>query len=385
MATTPYPFVSGAVLTANQLNSTFNVPVNNQTASYVLLASDGGKRVVMNAAGATTITVNTSLFGAGDSVWIHNIGAGTCTITAGTATVNTAASLALAQWEGGQLYFTSAATAIFFRGAGAQYGVATGGSSSSVTVGGINYTLLSFTTDANLVVSRSGLFDVLLVGGGGGGAGSSAGTTGGGGGAGALVGLATTTTLYLAAGTYAVDVGAGGAGINSNGSSSASASYIGSIISAAGGGCGSTFEFTTRGDGASGGGSYRATGFQGLSIDETFGNDGGFGTGTFSGTGASGGGGGYSSAGGNGVTATGGAGGNGVDVSTWTGGATNNVAAGGGGGGFTTGGAAGTGGVAGKTTGTGNNATTAGSGGGGTNNDTGGNGAAGQVWVRFKV
>ena len=74
-------------------------PVETKTASYVLVAADVNKRIVMNNAGATTITVNDGVFAAGDSVWIHNIGAGTCTVTAGTATVNTAASLDLAQWR----------------------------------------------------------------------------------------------------------------------------------------------------------------------------------------------------------------------------------------------------------------------------------------------
>jgi hypothetical protein len=68
----------------------------------------------MNKATATTITVNTSLFNAGDTLWIHNVGAGVCTITAGTATVSTSGSLALAQNAGGTLYFTSAGVAIFF-------------------------------------------------------------------------------------------------------------------------------------------------------------------------------------------------------------------------------------------------------------------------------
>jgi len=85
-----------------------------KTASYVLVAADAGTTVAMDAAGATTITVNTGLFSAGDTVFIQNWGAGTCTVTAGTATVNTHGSLALSQYEGGTLYFTSASAAIFF-------------------------------------------------------------------------------------------------------------------------------------------------------------------------------------------------------------------------------------------------------------------------------
>ena len=80
-----------------------------------------------------------------------------------------ATSFLTAQYGGGTLYFTSPGVAIFFNAVGASYGVATGGSSSSITVNSINYTLLSFTSDGNLVVSRAGLFDVLMFGGGGGG------------------------------------------------------------------------------------------------------------------------------------------------------------------------------------------------------------------------
>ena len=110
-------FTAGQILTAAQMDSLqandYNWTVSNKTASYTLAATDKGTRVVMNSASATTITVNTSLFSAGDTLFIQNIGAGTCTITAGTATVTTAGSLALAQWGGGTLYFTSASAAIF--------------------------------------------------------------------------------------------------------------------------------------------------------------------------------------------------------------------------------------------------------------------------------
>jgi len=113
MATTPYPFVANAILTASQLNSTFNIPVSTKTVSYVLVAADAGTRVVMNSASATTITVNTSLFAAGDNLQILNIGAGVCTVTAGTATVSTSGTLALVANAGGTLYFTSTGVSVF--------------------------------------------------------------------------------------------------------------------------------------------------------------------------------------------------------------------------------------------------------------------------------
>jgi len=93
-------FTTGSVLTATQMNNLqandYNWTVSQKTASYVLVAADAGTRVEMNAAGATTITVNTGLFTAGDTLFIQNIGAGTCTVTAGTATVNKAANASLA-------------------------------------------------------------------------------------------------------------------------------------------------------------------------------------------------------------------------------------------------------------------------------------------------
>jgi hypothetical protein len=111
-------FTTGQVLTAAQMTSLqandYNWSVNAQTASYVLIAADAGKQVTMNNAGATTITVNTSLFTAGDTLRITNIGAGTCTITAGTATVSSAGALALVQYASGILYFSTASAAIFF-------------------------------------------------------------------------------------------------------------------------------------------------------------------------------------------------------------------------------------------------------------------------------
>lgn len=116
-------FSVGQVLTAAQVNALqandYNQTVSNKTASYTLVAADKGTRITMSSTSATTITVNTNLFSAGDTLFIQNLNTGVSTITAGTATVTTSASLALAQWEGGILYFTSASAAIFFKSAGA--------------------------------------------------------------------------------------------------------------------------------------------------------------------------------------------------------------------------------------------------------------------------
>ena len=115
-------FTSGQVLTAAQMNAVqandYNQTVSTKTASYTLVAADKGTRVVMNSASATTITVNTSLFSAGDTLILQNINTGVCTVTAGTATVSTAGSLAIPQNGSGVLYFTSAGVSIFYPSAG---------------------------------------------------------------------------------------------------------------------------------------------------------------------------------------------------------------------------------------------------------------------------
>jgi hypothetical protein len=89
------------------------------------------------------------------------------------------------------------------------YGVATGGSSSSITIGGINYTLLTFTSDGTLTITKAGLFDYLVIGSGGG---SNRPFNGGGGGGG---GQLIQGTTYLDT-NQSVTIGAGGAlnGVN---------------------------------------------------------------------------------------------------------------------------------------------------------------------------
>ena len=118
-------FTASQVLTAAQMTTLqqndFNQTVSTKTASYTLVAADVGTKIVMNSASATTITVNTSLFAAGDTLEFLNVGAGVCTVTAGTATVSTLGSLALVQYAYGMLYFTSAGVSVF-RGAAAVLG-----------------------------------------------------------------------------------------------------------------------------------------------------------------------------------------------------------------------------------------------------------------------
>jgi len=308
--TTPFPFVAAQILTAQQLNDIQNLPISDKTANYTLTATDTYKRTIMNNASATTITVNNSIFTVGDVIQVANKGAGTCTITAGAGvTINTSGSLALAQYGGGYLLALSASTFTFFNlGAGNLYGVATGGTSSAITVSGQAYTLLAFTSDSNLVVSKAGLFDVVLIAGGGAGGGSSDATIqGGGGGAGGTIGIGTTQTIYLPAATYAVDVGAGAAGGTGVKTSvmAGEQSAIGTVVYVAGGGSGGSQDNPSMGcPGGSGGGAGRAAQAGGQTI-------GGLG---FAGVAGVGGGG-----GGTGGAPSGSTGGIGLSLSTFTG------------------------------------------------------------------
>jgi hypothetical protein len=142
-------FTTGQVLTAAQMTSLQQTAMlggaaSAKVASYVLVAADAGDAITMSNAGATTITANTGLFATGDIVTIINIGTGTCTITAGTATVTTSGSLVLAQNQGGVLRFTSPSEAIFLQfatpasgdieGVTAGTGLSGGGTSGTVTV-----------------------------------------------------------------------------------------------------------------------------------------------------------------------------------------------------------------------------------------------------------
>jgi hypothetical protein len=139
----------------------------------------------MNSASATTITVNTALFSAGQSVWLQNIGAGVCTVAAGTATVTTAGSLAMAQYGGGQLYFTSASAAIFFPSGGKT----------------LTRYITTFTASGTFTPAAGVTYAVAYIQAGGGGVGSASSGTGG------------TSSVAFAAGTVSAT---GGAAINVN-------------------------------------------------------------------------------------------------------------------------------------------------------------------------
>jgi len=251
------------------------------------------------------------------------------------------------------------------------YGVATGGTSSTISDGGFSWTLLSFTSDGTLTVSTTGLFEVLIVGGGSGGGNepSASGRAAGGGGGGGII----NQTLYLAAGTYSVQVGAGGAGStsgNTNGSFG-TMSFIGSF--AAGfGGDGDASSTNTPMATAGGPRGYTTT----LSGAVKMGTQG-----TTAGTSSSGNGG-----GGGGQSAGSGKDG-GAGLTTTFNGTSLVFGSGGGGGSTGTGGSGGTNAGNGGSNGAGTSASPANrgaGGGGGANGGNGGAGSSGIVLVRFK-
>lgn len=270
-----------------------------------------------------------------------------------------------------------------------QYGSASGGTSSSITSSGVSYTLLTFTTDGTLTVSKDGLFDVLLVGGGGNGGNTITNERAGGGGGGGVI----NRTIYLAAGSYTVAIGAGATGnIARCGGSTrlGSASAARTDLVAVGGGQGGGYRDGTSGGnifmawpggcggGSSVGGGWASTGALGLQ-----GNAGGNATATFNQ--GCGGGGGGNAVGADGTSTAGGNGGQGFDASDFLGqsAGTTRLAGGGGGGGPTTNG---TGGAGGGGNGGNNNGTAnTGGGGGGGSGGNGGAGGSGIVYVRFKI
>ena len=379
---TPFPFGSGNVLTAAQMNAITTLPINDQTASYVALVGDVGKRIVMNVATANTVTINNSVFGVGDEIFIACKGAGSTTVTAGAGvTINTSSSLVLAQHGGGTLVALSASVFAFFSQQAATYGTFTGGTALATPPAG--YTGAAFTSDGTMTVTKAGLFEVLAIGGGGGGGANPSGSvngTGGGGGGGVTI-----TTVYLAAGSHTVVVGAGGAQDLNGRSTSIDANVVNAVGGGRGGGCTSGAQGWQPGSGGSGGGTFYNNGTLILGYAFTgLGNNGGLPVINTAGSG----GGGFSAVGGAGAVTTGGAGGAGYDIATFTGNASTLKAAGGGGGGTVTGGAGGSsvggagGGGGGGVAASAN--TASGGGGGGGASTLGGAGGSGFIAIRVK-
>lgn len=112
---TPFPFVSGAVLTASNLNSISELPTRTLTGSGAAVAADSYSRVILNGT-SITYTVNTSTFTAGQVVELYNANSTAATIAAGAGvTLNGAAGLTLAQYQTAELYAISATSFVLWK------------------------------------------------------------------------------------------------------------------------------------------------------------------------------------------------------------------------------------------------------------------------------
>jgi hypothetical protein len=244
---------------------------------------------------------------------------------------------------------------------GIGYGVATGGTSSTITVSGQSYTMLTFTGAGTLTVTKAGLFDLLIIGGGSSGL---SGWYGNGrpGGPGGGAGGALETTVYLST-NQTVSIGAGGA--HTTGPFElflGTASFVGANL-----GSGSASGRGSAPSWASGGNTAPVPQQKGFDGDNTIGaSDGGGG-------------------GGQAAIGSGRNGGAGFDWSSWRGEVATTKYYGGGGGGQNSGGTNGTGGVGGGAAGTGNGTANTGGGGGGGDYGGAGGGGSGIVLCRFKI
>lgn len=244
--------------------------------------------------------------------------------------------------------------------AGIGYGVATGGTSTTITVSGQSYTMLTFTGAGTLTVTTAGLFDLLIIGGG---SSALAGWYGNGrpGSPGGGAGGALESTVYLSA-SQTVTIGAGGAD-----PTGAFEYFLGSpsLVGA---------ELASGSASGRGGAPSWSAGGNTAPVPAQKGFDG------FTGASSDGGGGGGQSA-----AATTRNGANGFDWSSWRGEVATTKYYGGGGGGQSSGGANGTGGLGGGAAATANGTANTGGGGGGGDQGSAGGGGSGIVLVRFKI
>ena len=368
---------------------------NAQTGTtYTLALTDFTKLVTLNNASPVSVTLpleSTVAWETGTQLRLLNIGAGTVTVAGAVGVTINGTPLTLAQYKAAILTKTGTNTWVFlpFSGGSAPAVISsTTGSPTITTDAGAS--VYKYTGDGTLVVGTAGIVRILVQSGGGGGGKTYA----GGGGAGSFEELA---SVFLAAGTYDVKVGAGGAGGTANVGTVGGASTFGFIPTAGGGGGGGYPTAPTTGGSGGGGCSGAAGAFNtGAATTATIlGGPVGFAGGNAASAGPNyggGGGGGAGSVGAAGTTTVGGAGGSGVnsDISVLN----TNVGYAGGGGGGSNGGTAGTatsGGGAGSNTSSaaGSNGTQylggGGGGGGATSTSTfsnGGNGGSGSVLVR---
>lgn len=74
--------ISASGTISDSIGNVREVPLNSQTAAYVLVAGDSGKTISITTGG---VTVNASIFSAGQTVTIFNNSASSQTITQGTS------------------------------------------------------------------------------------------------------------------------------------------------------------------------------------------------------------------------------------------------------------------------------------------------------------
>ena len=178
---TPFPFTPGQNLTAAQMNALTTLPINDQTASYVAVLGDVGKRIVMNVSSANTVTLNNSIFAVGDTIEVLNKGAGATTITAGAGVTLNGLSLVLSQYQGASITFLSASVALVFP---------TGGSVKTPRI-------TAFTASGTFTPAAGVTYAVAHIRAGGGGVGTASSGTGG------------TSSVAFAGGTISATGGVG--------------------------------------------------------------------------------------------------------------------------------------------------------------------------------
>ena len=85
-------FVTDAQLTAIDNSATKNVVLDRKTSSYTLVAGDNNKLIEMNVATANNVTINNSIFSAGNQILVSQYGAGQVTFVAGSGVTLRSAS-----------------------------------------------------------------------------------------------------------------------------------------------------------------------------------------------------------------------------------------------------------------------------------------------------